>query len=102
MGWVMDYADPSSMLDVVFSPKSTLQFTGWQSADYEKLIEQARAEPDEAKRNELYGQAEHILLNDEVAVVPLQYYDRTVLVKDGIEFEYPPFGPPSFKYWKVP
>jgi oligopeptide transport system substrate-binding protein len=102
MGWVMDYADPSSMLDVVFSPKSTFQFTGWQSADYEKLIEQARAEPDEAKRNELYGQAERILLNDEVAVVPLQYYDRTVLVKDGIEFEYPPFGPPLLKYWSVP
>lgn len=102
MGWVMDYADPSSLLDVVFSPKSTFQFTGWQSADYEKLIEQARAESDEAGRNELYGQAERILLNDAIAVIPLQYYDRTVLVKDGIEFAYPPFGPPNFKYWKAP
>ena len=98
----MDYADPSSILDVVLSPKSAFQYTGWQSEDYEKLLAQARAEPDEATRGELYGQAERILLNDVVAVVPLQYYDRTVLVKDGIEFDYPPFGPPLLKYWRVP
>jgi len=41
-------------------------------------------------------------LNEAVAVVPLQHYDRTVLVKDGAEFNYPLFGPPNFKSWKVP
>ena len=102
MGWVMDYADPSSILDVVLGPKSAFQYTGWQSADYEKLIAEAAAEPDEARRTELYGQAERILLNDQVAVIPLQHYDRTVLVKDGVEFNYPPFGPPRLKDWKAP
>ena len=63
---------------------------------------EATAEPDEIRRNELYGQAERILLNDQVAVIPLQYYDRTVLVKNGVEFNYPPFGPPRFKDWKAP
>ncbi len=102
MGWVLDYADPSSILDVVLSPKSAFQYTGWQSADYEKLIAEAAAEPDEARRTELYGQAERILLNDQVAVIPLQHYDRTVLIKNGVEFNYPPFGPPRFKDWKAP
>ena len=102
MGWVMDYADPSSLLDVVLGPKSAFQYTGWQSADYEKLIAEAAAEPDEARRAELYGQAERILLNDQVAVIPLQHYDRTVLVKDGVEFNYPQFGPPRLKDWKAP
>jgi oligopeptide transport system substrate-binding protein len=102
MGWVLDYADPSSILDVVLGPKSAFQYTGWQSADYEKLIAEAAAEPDEARRAELYGQAERILLNDQVAVIPLQHYDRTVLVKDGVEFNYPQFGPPRLKYWKAP
>ena len=102
MGWVMDYADPSSILDVVLGPKSAFQYTGWQSADYEKLIAEAAAEPDEARRAELYGQAERILLNDQVAVIPLQHYDRTVLVKDGVEFTYPQFGPPRLKDWKAP
>jgi oligopeptide transport system substrate-binding protein len=102
MGWVMDYADASNLLDVVLSPKSAFQYTGWQSADYEKLMAEAAAEPDEARRTELYSQAERILLNDQVAVIPLQYYDRTVLVKNGVEFNYPPFGPPRFKDWKAP
>ena len=102
MGWVMDYADASSILDVVLSPKSAFQYTGWQSDDYEKLMAEAAVEPDEARRAELYGQAERILLNDQIAVVPLQHYDRTVLVKDGVEFNYPPFGPPRLKYWKTP
>ena len=42
MGWVMDYADASSLLDVVLSPKSAFQYTGWQSADYEKLMARGR------------------------------------------------------------
>ena len=82
---------------MVLSPKSAFQYTGWQSADYEKLMAEAAAEPDEARRAELYGQAERILLNDQVAVIPLQYYDRTVLVKNGVEFNYPPFGPPRLR-----
>jgi len=102
MGWVMDYADASSLLDVVLSPKSAFQYTGWKSADYEKLMAAAAAEPDETKRVALYNQAERILLNDQVAVIPLQYYDRTVLVKNGVAFNYPPFGPPRFKDWKIP
>ena len=36
------------------------------------------------KRLELYKTAEKVLLNEEVAIVPLQYYDRTLLVKDGV------------------
>ncbi len=100
MGWVMDYADPSAMLDVVFNPKSAFQYTGWQSKKYEDLLAQAMTEKDEAKRLELYKTAEKVLLNEEVAVVPLQFYDRTLLVKDGVQYDYPSFGPPNLQYWK--
>jgi len=99
MGWVMDYADAASILTIL-GPKSTFQYTGWQSKEYEDIMKQALAEPDEAKRIELYRQAEEILLNDVVAVVPLQHYDRTVLVKQGVKSDFPPFGPPNLQYWK--
>jgi oligopeptide transport system substrate-binding protein len=102
MGWVMDYADPSSMLDVVFSPKSAFQYTGWQSPEYEKLLADALAEQDDETRAGLYRQAEKILLNDAVAVVPLQHYDRTLLIKDGMVEDYPPLGAPNLQYWKLP
>ncbi len=102
MGWVMDYADPSAILDAVFSPRSAFQYTGWQSKLYEETLAKALAEPDEAKRAELYRAAEKILLNDAVVVVPLQHYDRSLLVKRGVVFEYPPFGAPNLQYWTLP
>ena len=49
----------------------------------------------------LHRQAEKILLNDAVAVVPLMYYDRTLLVKQAVKFDYPPFGAPNLQYWKL-
>jgi oligopeptide transport system substrate-binding protein len=102
MGWVMDYADPSSILDVVFSPSSSFQYTGWKSPAFDELLTKARAETDEGARTELYRQAERLLLNEEALVVPLQFYDRTLLVKAGLEFEYPAFGAPQLQYWKLP
>ncbi len=102
MGWVMDYADPSSLLDVVFSPRSAFQYTGWESPAYEELMLKARVETDEAARTELYREAERLLLNEAAVVAPLQFYDRTLLVKSGVTFEYPAFGAPQFQYWRLP
>lgn len=99
MGWVMDYADASSLLRV-FRPGSAFQYTGWASGEYDRFLAQAEATPDEARRAELYRQAERLLLDD-VIVVPLQYYDRPVLVKDGVSFEFPRFGPPHLQYWRL-
>lgn len=100
MGWVMDYADPSALLDMVFSPRSAFQYTGWQSKRYDELLAQALIEPDEAKRLALYRAAEKVLLNEEVVIIPLQYYDRTLLIKAGVQFDYPQFGPPNLQFWR--
>jgi len=102
MGWVMEYADPAGILSAVFSPKSAFQYTGWQSKPYEELLAKALAEPDEATRTDLYRQAEKILLNEAVAVIPLQYYDRTILIKAGVTFDYPPLGAPNLQFWRLP
>ncbi len=102
MGWVMDYADPAGILDMVFSPKSAFQYTGWQSEEYQRLLSEALAEEDETRRTELYRAAEVLLLNEGVVAVPLQHYDLTVLVKTGVTFDYPPFGAPNLQYWTLP
>lgn len=99
MGWVMDYADPSALLDMVFSPRSAFQYTGWQSKKYDELLARALIEPEETKRLALYKAAEQVLLNEEAVIIPLQYYDRTLLVKEGVQFDYPQFGPPNLQYW---
>ena len=102
MGWVLDYADASSILGTVFSPRSAFQYTGWVSGQFDELLASASLEQGEQQRLDLYRQAERLLVNEEVAVIPLMYYDRTLLVKAGLTFEFPPFGAPSFRDWRLP
>jgi ABC-type transport system substrate-binding protein len=56
----MDYLDPNNMLGLW---KSTGR-QSWSNPDFDKLIDQAAAESDPAKRVDLYQQAEKILVSD--------------------------------------
>jgi oligopeptide transport system substrate-binding protein len=102
LGWGMDYGDPQNQLEVVFAPGSAWQHTGWESERYEELIELAGSEFDGGQRAEYYQQADRILCEEEVAIIPITGFDRGILVKEGITFEFQPFGPPAFKHWDVP
>jgi oligopeptide transport system substrate-binding protein len=102
MGWIMDYGDPQNQLEVVFAPDSGVQCTGWQSERYEELMALARTEPDTAQRAEYYKEADRILSEEEVAIIPLWAYEWVTLVKEGLTFELPPFGSPAFKHWALP
>lgn len=102
MGWVMDYGDPQNQLEVVFAPSSTFQYTGWENERYDELLDLAGAEFDTATREEYYKEADKILSEDEAVIIPIISYDRSILVKDGVTFEYPPFGAPAFKHWVLP
>jgi len=99
MGWVMDYADAWNILNDVFHPDSPFQYTHWQSADYELLMGLALTETNEATRIGYYQNAERILVGDEVAVIPLFFYDRAALVKGYVHYEYAPFGAPHLMNW---
>jgi ABC-type transport system substrate-binding protein len=98
----MDYGDPQNQLEVVFAPGSVWQYTGWESERYEELMELAGSEFDTAIREEYYKEADQILCEDEVAIIPLTSMDRGILVKEGVTFEFSPFAPPAFKHWDVP
>ena len=63
MSWTIDYNDPISMLEIMKSDAGSIP-TFWVNEEYDKLITQASKEMDEAKRTELYKQAEQILLEE--------------------------------------
>lgn len=63
MQWGIDYNDPYSMLAVMYSNSGNIN-TGWVNEEYDALLDQAAVEMDEAKRVELYKQAEQILFED--------------------------------------
>jgi len=102
MGWVMDYGDPQNQLQVVFAPRSTFQYTGWESERFEELMGLAAKSFDTREREAYYKEADKILCEDEVAIIPIHGYERNILVKTGIKFEYPPFGSPPLYHWELP
>ncbi len=102
MGWVMDYGDPQNQLQVVFAPGSTFQYTGWESERFEELMDLAGGEFDTDTREEYYMEADTILCEEEVAIIPIHGYEINALVKTGVTFEYPPFGSPPLYHWELP
>jgi oligopeptide transport system substrate-binding protein len=102
MGWVMDYGDPQNQLEVVFAPRSTFQYTGWESERFEELLRLAGSEFDTDTREAYYMEADMLLCEEEVAIIPIHGYELATLVKTGVTFEYPPFGSTNFAHWDLP
>ena len=71
-GWIGDFNDPMTFLDM-FESDNGNNDTGWKNAEYDKLLDQARAEVDPARRLELLQQAEKLLM-EEGPVIPIYYY----------------------------
>ncbi len=86
MGWCMDYPDANNF------DKDFLGFGGsnnptaggglnWKDDNYEKIVAQAAAELDNAKRVDLYAQAEEILTVKDAAIAPIYWYARNDTTK---------------------
>jgi len=64
-GWCADYPDPQDWLSIFW--ESSSQFAkniGYQNPEVDKLIHQADVEVDQAKRLELYKQAQRLVIDD--------------------------------------
>lgn len=79
-GWIADYPDPENFLDVLFRGGSGENHTAYASPAVDALLDQAAVEPDEARRHELYRQAERRILA-EAPVVPLYHNVEHTLIK---------------------
>jgi len=80
-GWIADYADPSSFLDLFIS-ENNLNNTFYQDADFELLMKSAALTTGGARMN-LLQQAEAELMKD-MPVIPLYYYVSRHLVRPRI------------------
>ena len=82
LGWVADYDDPSSFLEVL-SEGSNQNDPAYSSASFNELIVKSRAEARPDSRIMLLQQAERVLLND-YPIIPLYFYRGRRLVKPYI------------------
>lgn len=79
LGWGADYPDPHNFLDL-FTSYSGNNYTQWKSAEYDKLIQQAAGESAQGKRIAMYKKAQEMLLEQNVAILPLFQDALNVLV----------------------
>lgn len=91
-GWIADYPDPENFLDVLFRSGSGENHTAYGSPAVDALLDQAAVETDEARRHELYRQAERQILAD-APVIPLYHDVEHTLVKPYVRgLEITPMG----------
>jgi ABC-type transport system substrate-binding protein len=83
-GWCADYVDPENFLDALLYPGKDYNYTNYDNADLNALLEQARVEQDPAKRVALYQQAEKLIL-EAVAMIPLAHNVDDVLIKPRVQ-----------------
>ncbi|MFB7159827.1 peptide ABC transporter substrate-binding protein [Lysinibacillus sp. NPDC056232] len=101
MGWVADYIDAYTFLEMYDTAKNGNNQTGWENAQYKDLLKKVVAEVDEAKRLDYLKQAEAIAMT-EFPVAPIYYYTHLSVVQKGIEnLDTNPTGDIHFKDVKI-
>lgn len=78
-GWIADYDDASSFLDLI-SSYSADNDTGWSHPRYDALLREASITIDPVKRAGLLASAESLMLDD-MPVIPIYHYVSKHLVK---------------------
>jgi len=82
-GWIGDYVDPNTFLDMWTSWSQQNQ-TGWSSEEYDGLIREASRTQNMKARLELFQEAEAILM-DEVPIIPIYIYTRVYALHPSVK-----------------
>ena len=86
-GWIGDYPDPNSFLDMMLTGGGNNQ-TGWGNARYDKLVIQAAEAKTIEERNRFFDEAEHLLI-DELPIIPIYTYTRVYMLHPSVKGWYP-------------
>ncbi len=86
-GWIGDYNDPNTFLDMFVTGGGNNR-SGWGNKDYDKYIDEAARERDPKKRLAAFQKAEDILL-DELPCIPIYVYTRVYLMNKKVTGWYP-------------
>ena len=85
-GWGADYSDPMTMLDM-WLPTSGNNNTGFDNAEFNKLIDTAKNSGDEKVRFDAMHKAEKIFM-DEMPILPIYFYTKTIMEPKNLKGHY--------------
>jgi oligopeptide transport system substrate-binding protein len=95
LGWIADYPDPHTFVDILFYTGSENNFFEYSNLDLDALLDQAAIEQDEATRLPMYQQAEQLVV-DEAPCLPLWHGTNHILVKPYVkDYELSSLGVPD-------
>ena len=100
MGWGMDYPDAHNIHMEIFH-SSVDQPATFKNREYDGIIERAAVERDLATRQQLYRDAERILVQDEAGIIPIYWYADNALTKEHVVRPVTPQFMKLFKDWEV-
>ncbi|MCH7323198.1 peptide ABC transporter substrate-binding protein [Solibacillus sp. MA9] len=83
LGWIADYNDAYTFLEMYNTASNGNNDTGWENADYTALLKQSVIEADPAKRTAILLEAEAIMM-DEMPVAPIYFYTNLYINKDFV------------------
>lgn len=102
LGWCADYPDQNNWVNQVFHSQSGLNLMKYNNPDFDTIVEEAAFETDPAKRQELYSQAEEILINQDATIAPLYYQTYNRLYKPWItKVVINPLGGDPIAQWRI-
>ena len=82
-GWIGDYEDPKSFLDMMVTGRGNNQ-TGWSNKAYDDFLIKAANSSSQDQRFAYMYQAEEILM-DELPIIPVYTYTRIYMLHNTIK-----------------
>lgn len=91
-GWIADYNDPVSFLDMFMTDNGNND-AHYSNPAYDEMMKTVLSDSDAAGRMELMHEAEKLLIETDCAVAPLYYYSNPYMVSDNVHgMFYTPLG----------
>jgi oligopeptide transport system substrate-binding protein len=111
LGWCVDYPDANNFIREVFVFGGSSNPTAGGGIDYgpgegsyetfEELLLTAAKERDEAKRLDLYAQAEEILVDTDAVITPIYWYTRSTVSKPYVIRTFAVTGHEDYVDWDI-
>lgn len=101
LGWCADYPDANNWLNEVFHSKSGQNYAMFNNPEYDAAVEAAALETDPATREQLYADAERMLVEDATAIAPIYYYTYVRLYKPWVSYVISPVTGDPIAEWTI-
>jgi oligopeptide transport system substrate-binding protein len=84
LGWGADFPDPDNFMNLFLSGGGN-NHTGWADPAYDLLVSRGAYEADPERRTRIYHDAQVLLTEREIPIMPLFVSAQNFLLRDGIE-----------------